>query len=120
MICPNVTGAYLNDDANQNKALVFTLCADILPPNLEAKSPILGTPKPLASGKNWLEQLFLRDQRSLPATHNEQLLIVSLVQADTDGQVQAHAPVFHLAGESTVHGVDDEDGECEDMHREHG
>ena len=48
------------------------------------------------------------------------MLVVSLVQADTDGQVQAHTPVFHLAREGTVHGVDDEDTECEDMHHEHG
>ena len=53
-------------------------------------------------------------------TDNEQLLIVSLVQADSDGQVQAHAPVFHLTWESAVHCVDDHDGEGEDVHGEQG
>lgn len=48
------------------------------------------------------------------------MLIVSLVQANTDWQVQAHAPVFHLARETAVHCVDDEDRECEDVHREQG
>ena len=112
--------AYLDDYANQNESLVFTLFADILPPYFEAKSPIVGTTKAFALWKYRLEQLILGDQRSLRATNNEQLLVVSLVQADADGQVQAHAPVFHLAREGTVHGIDDEDGEGEDVHYEQG
>ena len=115
-----VMGTYLNHDANQYESLVFTLGADTLPPNLEAKSPIFRTTESLSFGKYRLEKLILRDQRSLPATDNEQLLIVSLVQADPNGQVQAHAPVFHLARESSVHGIHNEDRECEDMHREQG
>ena len=115
-----VFGAYLNNDANQYESLIFTLGANTLPPNLEAKSPILGTPNPLSFWEYRLEKLFLCDQGSLSSADNEQLLVIGLIQADSDGQVQAHAPIFDLAGESTVHGVDDEDCECEDVHGEHG
>ena len=48
------------------------------------------------------------------------MLVVGLVQADADGQVQAHAPVLDLAREGTVHCVDDHDGKGEDMHGEQG
>lgn len=116
----SVMGTYLNHDANQYESLIFTLGADTLPPNLEAKSPIFRTTESLSFGKYRLEKLILRDQRSLPATDNEQLLIVSLVQPDPNRQVQAHAPVLHLAGESSVHGIYNEDREREDMHREQG
>ena len=113
-------GANLNDDANQNESLIFALCADTLPPNLESKRPIFGTTDAPSFGKDWLEQLIFGDQRSLPAAHNEQLLIVGLVQADADWQVEAHAPIFDLAGESAIHGVDDEDCKGEDVHGEEG
>ena len=117
---PIVVRAYLNDDTDQNESLIFALFADILPPNFEAKSPVLGTPEPLPFWEYWLEELFLCDQGSLPLANDEQLLVVSLVQADSDGQVQAHAPILHLAWESTVHRIDDEDDEGEDMHCEQG
>ena len=42
---------YLNDNTNQNESLVFTLGADTLPPDLEAKSPIIGTTESLSFGK---------------------------------------------------------------------
>ena len=112
--------AYLNDNTNQNKPLIFTLSANTLPPNLKAKSPVLGTTESLPLWKYRFEKLFLCDQGSLAATDDEQLLIIGLVQADPDGQIQAHAPVLDLAWESTVHCVDDEDGESEDVHGEHG
>ena len=91
-----------------------------MPPNFEAKSPILGAAESLSLWKYRLEKFIFGDQGSLAATDNEQLLVVRLVQADADWQVQAHAPIFHLARESTVHCVNDHDGECEDMHREQG
>ena len=40
--------AYLNNHANQNESLILALGADTLPPNLHAKSPVLGTSNPLA------------------------------------------------------------------------
>ena len=111
---------YLNYNPNQNKSLVLPLCAHTLPPDLEAKSPILGTPPPFPFGKKRAEQLIPCDERRLPATDNEQLLVVSLVQADPNRQVQAHAPVFHLAGERAVHGVDEKARKGEDVHGEQG
>lgn len=112
-----VLGAYLDDDSNQYESLIFTLGANTLPPNLEAKGPIFETANPLSLWKYRLEKLFLCDQGSLSSADNEQLLVIGLIQADTDGQVQAHAPIFHLTGERAVHGVDDKDCECEDVHR---
>lgn len=64
--------------------------------------------------------VLLCDQGCLATAYDKQLLVISLVQADTDWQVQTHPPIFHLAGESAVHGIDDEDDECEDVDHEHG
>jgi len=57
---------------------------------------------------------------SLLTTDNEQLLVLSLEQANADGQVEIHAPEFHLTRECAVEGVDDHDHESKDMQSEEG
>ena len=91
-----------------------------MPPHLEAKGPVLGTAQTLCLWKNRVEELIFGYQRRLSPTDKEQLLVVGLVQADADWQVQTHAPIFDLAGESTVHGVDEHDSEGEDVHCKQG
>ena len=81
------SSAYLNDDADQNESLISTLGANTHPPNFGAKSPIFGTTNALSFGEYRLEKFLFCDQGSLPTAHKKQLLIVSLVQADTDWQV---------------------------------
>lgn len=55
------------------------------------------------------------DQFGLLAAHDEELLILGLPEADTDGQVQAHGPELNGAGEGTIHQIDGEDHEAEDV-----
>ena len=91
-----------------------------MPPHLEAKGPVLGTAETLCFWKNRVKELILGDQRRLIPTDEEQLLVVGLVQADADWQVQTHAPIFDLAGERAVHCVDEHDGKGEDVHCQQG
>ncbi len=49
------------------------------------------------------------DKPSLLAADNQKLLVLSLKQVDTDGQVQIHAPELDLARVIAVEGIDDED-----------
>ena len=91
-----------------------------MPPHLEAKGPVLGTADSLCFWKNRVEKLILGYQRRLVPTDEEQLLIVGLVQADADWQVQTHAPIFDLAGESTVHCVNERGSNGEDVHCQQG
>lgn len=49
------------------------------------------------------------DKPSLLVADNQKLLVLSLEQADTDGQVQIHAPELDLAGVCAVEGIDDKD-----------
>jgi len=51
------------------------------------------------------------DKPSLLAADNQKLLVLSLEQANTDGQVQIHAPEFDLAGICAVQGINDENHE---------
>jgi len=52
---------------------------------------------------------------SLLTTDNKQLLVLSLEQANADGQVEIHAPKLHLTGERAIEGVNDHNHEGKDM-----
>lgn len=59
--------------------------------------------------------LIVDSELSLLATDNEQLLVLSLEQANTNWKVEIHAPEFHLTRESAIESVDHHDHEGEDM-----
>lgn len=50
--------------------------------------------------------LFIFAELSLLTTDDEQLLILSLPQANSNGKIQVHAPVFHRARKAAIEEVD--------------
>ena len=102
--------SYLDRHTNEDETLVFVLCIDTPPPELESPDPILRSSQstPVVGVQRPIEFIDSFEQILLLAD-NEELLILGLKQADTDGKVNRHDPEFQAAGESTVERVDEED-----------
>lgn len=104
----------MNDDSNKDEAFILALTADVTIPDLQA-------PKPVARSSHWMPSrgqqrpvgVVGMDQMRLLAADNYKLLVLRLPEANADGQVQVHGPVFHRARPGTIHGVDGEDQEAE-------
>ena len=80
--------SYLDHHTNEDESLVFVLCIDTPPPELESPNPILrssqsasmvGVQRPIEFIDSF-EQILL-------SADDEELLILSLEQADTDGKI---------------------------------
>lgn len=80
--------SYLDHHPYEDETLVFVLCIDAPPPKLEAPDPILrssqstsmvGVQRPIKFIDSFEQVLLSAD--------NEELLILSLKQADTDGEI---------------------------------
>lgn len=109
MPCP-----YLDDHPQGDVGFVSTRGANLSPPTIKTKSPIADTPKALFRlRRQGLEMVLVGDEPGLLAADNQQLLVLSLKQANTNGQVQTHAPELNLAGVCAVQGIDDENHEQE-------
>ena len=79
---------YLNDDANEDIALVFMLHTDSPPPIFEAEHPIPRTTNALSIlRQNEPISLVLLEHLGLLPAHNRQLLILRLEQANPNRQV---------------------------------
>lgn len=59
--------------------------------------------------------LSVDSELSLLPTDNKQLLVLSLEQANADGQVKTHAPELHLTGKRAIEGVYNHGHEGKDM-----
>ena len=103
--------AYLDTDTCKDEAFVFTLLACAVPPSLETEYPVPRPPEATALGVDRLVVIVGLKQVALPFADDEELLVLSLEQADTDRQVDAHGPELHVARVAAVEVVDHEDHE---------
>lgn len=73
---------------NKDETLVFVLCIDTPPPELESPDPILGSSQsPPMVGAQWPIEFIDTFEQVLLSADDEELLILSLKQADTDGKI---------------------------------
>lgn len=83
--------AYLDEDAYKDKAFILALRASCLPPDLETPDPILWSADAFAmSLVERLVVLFGGQELVLLATDDEELLVLSLEQANSDGEVSGY------------------------------
>ncbi len=80
--------SYLDDHTDKDKTLVFALRIDTSPPELESPDPVLGSSQsaPILRVQR-LIQLIDAFEQVLLSANNEELLILRLKQADTDGKI---------------------------------
>lgn len=80
--------SYLDHHANKNETFVFVLCIYTPPPELESPDPVPGTSQstPMVGEQRPIEFVDSFEQ-VLFSADNEELLILSLKQADTDGKI---------------------------------
>lgn len=80
--------SYLYHHTNKDETLVFVLCIDTPPPELESPDPILGSSQstPMV-GAQWPIEFIDTFEQVLLSADDEELLILSLKQADTDGKI---------------------------------
>lgn len=80
--------SYLYHHTNKDETLVFVLCIDTPPPELESPDPILGSSQsPPMVGAQWPIEFIDTFEQVLLSADDEELLILSLKQADTDGKI---------------------------------
>ncbi len=107
---------YLDNDANEDEAFILALAADAAIPDLHAPEPVARSSHSTPSrGQQRPVRVIGMDQVRLLAADNNELLVLCLPKANTDGQVQVHGPVFHRARPGAIEGVDGEDHEAEDV-----
>ena len=81
-------GPYLYHHSKEDESLVLVPCMDTRPPEFESPDPILGSSKSASTveAQRSIEFVDPSEQVLLPAD-NEELLILSLKQANTDGKI---------------------------------
>ena len=80
--------SYLDYHTNKDESLVFVLCIDAPPPELESPDPILGTSQSTPpAGVQWPIEFIDSFEQVLLSADNEELLVLSLEQADTYGKI---------------------------------
>lgn len=108
--------SHLDYDSQSNVSFISTGRANVLPPAPETKSPVTRTASPRS--RFWwqaLEEIIVGDESSLLTADDQELLILSLEQADANRQIQAHAPELDLARKGSVERVDHKDHEQKDV-----
>lgn len=111
-----VVGTYLDNDANEDEAFILALTADAAIPDLHAPKPVARSSHSTPSrGQQRPVGVIGMDQVRLLAADNDKLLVLRLPEANADGQVQVHGPVFDRARPGAIQGVDGEDHEAEDV-----
>ena len=80
--------SYLDDHTDKDETLVFALRIDTSPPELESPHPVLGSSQsaPILRVQRLIQFIDAFEQVLLSA-NNEELLILRLKQADTDGKI---------------------------------
>lgn len=80
--------SYLDHHTNKDKTFILVLCIDTPPPELESPDPILGSSQSTAIvGVQWPIEFINAFEEVLLSADDEELLILSLKQADTNGKI---------------------------------
>ena len=80
--------SYLDDHTDKDEPLVFALRIGTSPPELESPDPVLGSSQSAPTLRvQRLIQFIDAFEQVLLSANNEELLILRLKQADTDGKI---------------------------------